>query len=297
MTSQQHRRIVIGVDGSEESAAALTWVRRLAGADDRITAVQAWTIPYAATAQFAVAVLPDELEQAARESLGQILAPLGDDRIEAVVRCGRAGQAVVEVAVGDDRQPSADLIVVGHRGNSRMAMMLGSTANYVVHHAEQPVVVVRGDVAPDGPPVRRVVVGADDHDLSTGASTNESVRALQWAYSLPGVEHVRVVNAWFLPPVALGVYPSLGADPEPMDAAAVEAVAKVIEAAGPAPAGVTIERAALRGTGGVALVEESHQADLVVVGSKGKGTLRGLLLGSTAAEVVSHAHCPVAVVR
>src|SRR5690606_8738319 len=114
---------------------------------------------------------------------------------------------------------------------------------------------------------------------------------------LPGVEHVRVVNAWFLPPVAIGVYPSLGTDLEPMDDAALAAVDKVLEAAGPVPAGVTVERAALRGTSGVALVEESRNADLVVVGSRGRGRLRSLLLGSTSAEVAARSHCPVAVVR
>ena len=168
------------------------------------------------------------------------------------------------MAEGDDAAAPADVIVVGHRGDSRMALMLGSTANYVAHHAQRPVVIVRGQVPPDGPPARRVVVGADDHDLDDADATNESVRALQWAYELPGVETIRVVNAWFLPPVAIGLYPSLGTDLEPMDAASFEAIERVIAAAGEPPAGVTIERAALRGTY-LADVTTAGAGDLVAV--------------------------------
>ena len=87
-------------------------------------------------------------------------------------------------------------------------MMLGSTANYVLHHTERPVVVVRGDHT--GPP-RHVVVGVDDHDLSAGAE-NESVRAVRWAYGLTGVEEVHVVHAWFLPALAVGMFSTVAAE-------------------------------------------------------------------------------------
>lgn len=298
MEANPNRRIVVGVDSSPEAAAALDWARRIAGPDDQIVAVRAWSVPYTATSQFMVAVFPDDFEQAAKASLSEILGGIDDARIVPVVREGRPGPVIVDVAAGADDRP-ADLVVVGHRGDSRMSLMLGSTANYVLHHADRPVVVVRGEVpAADQPLVKRIVIGVDDNDLYDGKNVvNESVRAVQWAYALPGVEHIRVINSWFLPPVAIGVYPSLGTDLEPMDEAARQAVDRVLEAAGPAPEGVTIERDAVRGAAGVALVEESAHADLVVVGSRGVGSLRGLLLGSTSAEVASRANSPVAVIR
>ena len=82
-----------------------------------------------------------------------------------------------------------------------------------------------------------------------------------------------------------------------MDAASDAVIDHVIAAAGPIPEGVAVGREVLRGTPGFALIEASRDADLVTVGSRGRGTLRGLLLGSTSAEVASYGHCPVAVVR
>jgi nucleotide-binding universal stress UspA family protein len=172
-------------------------------------------------------------------------------------------------------------------------MMLGSTANYVLHHAQRPVVVVRGDW--DGPP-RRVVVGVDDHDIGDGVD-NESVRALRWAYRIPGVEEVRVLHGWSLQPLAwdlFGAVPLYAAD---LDAAAAKVVERVTEAAGAPPEGVTIVQQAVQNSGGRALVEASRNVDLVVVGSRGRGGFVGLLLGSTSAEVAAHAHAPVAIIR
>ena len=216
-----------------------------------------------------------------------------------MVRQGHAGRALVAEAEDDE----AATIVLGHNGNSRVAMMLGSTANYVLHHTTRPVVVVRGWVMEEQAeidPPRFVVVGVDDLDLEgepLPAHENPSVRAVRWAYGLPGIERVRVVHAWFLPSLAIGVHAEIAAETEEMDAAAQTEIDHVLAAAGPPPEGVELVSEPVRGTPGFALIEESREADLVVLGSRGKGGFSELLLGSTTAEVAAHSHCPVAVVR
>jgi nucleotide-binding universal stress UspA family protein len=293
------RTLVVGADWSTESQRGVEWACSLAGPDDRIVLVHAWQLPVVAGYDMVLAVDPGELEGSATAALEQLVAEIGDPRLVPVLRQGHAGRALVAEADAED----AAMIVVGHSGNSRVAMMLGSTANYVLHHTTRPVVVVRGwvmDEDAEVTPPRIVVVGVDDHGLDpddTGSDENPSVRAVRWACGLPGIERVRVVHAWFLPALAIGVHAEIAADTDEMDAAAQAEIDRVLAAAGPPPDGVELVSEPVRGTPGFALIEESRDADLVVLGSRGHGGFSELLLGSTTAEVSAHSHCPVAVVR
>jgi nucleotide-binding universal stress UspA family protein len=60
---------------------------------------------------------------------------------------------------------------------------------------------------------------------------------------------------------------------------------------------VTVEMAVVEGPPARVLVDMSEDADLLVVGTRGMGGFRGLLLGSVSIQCVHHAHCPVTVVR
>ena len=283
------RTLVIGVDASPEATDAIEWARSVAGPEDRLIVVHAWELPIVTGYDMVVTVDPGEIERLAKEGLDELVGKIDDDRVIPVVRQGHAGRAIMDEA--DERD--AAMVVVGHRGNSRVSMMLGSTANYVLHHTERPVVVVRGDHCPTP---AHVVVGVDDHDLDE-AEDNESVRALRWAYQLPGVEQVRVIHSWFLPALAVGMFATVAAELERMDDGAEAVVERVMAAAGPPPEGVAVVGEPVRGTPSFGLIEASREADLVVVGSRGRGGFSGLLLGSTSAEVASHSHAPVAVIR
>lgn len=284
------KTFVVGIDSSLESADAVTWARTVAGPDDRILAVHAWDIPSYVTAMVPEATFPLDFELAAKAVVDEALKGIDDPRIEVVLRRGIPGRALV--AVAQDGDAVADTIVVGHRGDGRVSMMLGSVANYVVHHARIPVVVVRGEreTVP-----RRVVVGVDATQLDDG--TNPSVRALQWVYSLPGVEEVRVIHAWFIPPLAVGLYATPIIDVNEFELAATAEVKLVLDAAGPPPAGVAVVTDVVQDAPGRALRIASQNADLVAVGSRGRGGFKGLLLGSTSAEVAAHADAPVAIIR
>jgi nucleotide-binding universal stress UspA family protein len=293
------RTVVVGADWSTESQRGVEWACALAGPQDRVVLMHAWQMPVVAGYDMVLAVDPTQLTRSASDALNELVAEIGDPRIVPVVRQGHAGRELV--AEADDE--GAAMIVVGHNGNSRVAMMLGSTANYVVHHSSRPVVVVRGWVMEEDAevtPPRFVVVGVDDHDLDPEhpeSGENPSVRAVRWACGLPGIERVRVVHAWFLPSLAIGVHAEIAAETEEMDAAAQVEIDHVLAAAGPPPEGVELVSEPVRGTPGFALIEESRDADLVVLGSRGHGGFSELLLGSTTAEVSAHSHCPVAVVR
>ncbi len=289
VAARDPRTIVVGVDSSPEAMRALEWARHVAGPDDSIVVVRAWEIPVLVTTWAPEAVYPYDFQQLAKEALAETVDAVDDDRISAVLRQGHPGRAIAEEA------ESADLIVVGHRGDSRVSLVLGSTANYVLHHATCPVAVVRGEheVA-----TRRVVVGVDAHELDEGGiEPNESVRALQWAYGLDGVEEIEVVHGWFIAPIVIGMFATPVVDVDEMDQASADLIDEVIAAAGPAPEGVSVVPRVVRDPGGRALVRASHTADLVVVGSRGRGGFAELLLGSTSAEVAAHSETTVVVVR
>ncbi len=282
-------RFVVGVDSSQEARDALDWARRVAAPDDRIAVVHAWQLPVVTGYDMVVTGDPEEIARLAKEGLTEYVEKVGDERLVPVVARGHAGRAICEEA---DRR-EAEMVVVGHRGDSRVSMMLGSTASYVMHHTERPVVIVRGDLTDS---VHEVVVGVDAHDLAESGE-NASVRALRWAYELTGVGKVRVVHAWFLPALAVGMFAGAATDMEAMDASAQASIDLVVEAAGPAPEGVELVTEVIRGTPPFGLIEASRTADLVVVGSRGRGGFSGLVLGSTSAAVAAHSHAPVAIVR
>ncbi len=287
--SSEQRTFVVGVDASDDADRALQWARGTAGPDDRIVAVHAWDMSTAVGLDEYAMVPFDEIAELAQQGIGELADRQHDARLVGVARQGHAGRAII----GEADEYDADVVVVGHRGSGRASVVLGSTANHVIHHTERPVVVVRGERR-DIPEL--IVVGVDDHDLDDHGE-NESVRALRWAYDIDGARIIVVAHAWFVPSFLAGRFSNPGADFDQLDREAIAIAERVIAAAGEAPAGVDVRPTALNGTPAFALIEASRDADLAVVGSRGRGGFSGLVLGSTSRDVTSNAHCPVAVIR
>lgn len=133
------RLIIVGVDGSPSSRAALRWaldIARLTGA--AVRAITVWRIPVS------YAHVPDwsdmDLAGAASSTLVDTVrevAVADDPSVETVVLEGAAAPALLEAA------ETADLLVVGSRGRGGFAgLLLGSVTTYCVHHASCAVVVV-----------------------------------------------------------------------------------------------------------------------------------------------------------
>ncbi|HET9738337.1 MAG TPA: universal stress protein [Solirubrobacteraceae bacterium] len=109
---------------------------------------------------------------------------------------------------------------------------------------------------------------------------------------------VRAVAAWHLPAtVSPSGVPALDPGlPDKLQLEAREALERALEAAGDRAAGVAIEPVVRLGAPAQVLLEEAQDADLLVVGSRGLGGFRGLLLGSVGQQCAHHTPCPLVIV-
>ncbi len=286
------RSIVVGADGSDASNQAVTWAAREAvSTEATLRIVNVWSVPvllWPATAGFAsidpadvrvgaVAILDQARALAINAARGVTL------QVEiAEVEGGAAEQLVAQSA-------DADLLVVGTRGHGGFVrLVLGSVATACAHHSSVPVAVIGPDAPLPG--TSEIVVGVDD---SPGGRA-----ALRWAAAEAGRVDagLRVVHGWEIP-VALGAEAlAVGWDSD-LDAAAQQGlerlVAEEIDGMDPRPA---VEVAAILLSAPEALISESKDASLLVVGSRGRGGFRELLLGSVSQHCLHHSACPLVIV-
>jgi len=137
-----------------------------------------------------------------------------------------------------------------------------------------------------------IVVGVDGSESSR--------RALRFALGEARLRDatVRIVGVWHVPVTAYGGAmvppdPGLVNDLEPQTRRVLE---HVLEDAGDDAAGLEVETVVREGAPVGVLLEEAQNADLLVVGSRGLGGFRGLLLGSVGQQCAHHAPCPVVIV-
>ena len=142
-----------------------------------------------------------------------------------------------------------------------------------------------------------IVVGIDN---SPG-----SALALEWALNEGMLRKcpVRAITCWSLPPLyGVDVAMVAGLDPAEIERYSAEMLLRAVtEATGKIGkaklANTTIEQVVLAGLPSQQIILESKGAEMVVVGSRGRGGFLGLLLGSTATQVIQHVTCPVVVCR
>ena len=142
--------------------------------------------------------------------------------------------------------------------------------------------------------IKRIVVGVDGSDRSRAA--------LLWAYN-EAAHHeaaITVVSTWH--PPALPMTPPYGSLPpegyvtQPEKAALDMLERFVVELDARTPP-VDVRTSVEKGNPAEVLIERSKEADLMVVGSRGHGGFKGMLLGSVSQHLVAHSECPVVVVR
>ena len=177
------KRIVVGLDGSDESRSALRWaVAEAAIWDAELDVVHAWDFPFVIVPPPINLTYPADIE-ALERSAGALL----DAEVEAVrVHTGPSPRQVEKIIVRDtatrallETAKGADLLVVGSRGHGGFSgLLLGSVSNQCVHHAPCPVAVVRETV--DSSTHTRIVVGVDGsacgHEALTWAIAEAAAR-------------------------------------------------------------------------------------------------------------------------
>lgn len=279
--------VVVGVDESEGAAEALRWAVREAAAHGwAVTAVMAWGFLNQHHPTVAEAFDPNYGEKDAAEALAKIVATrlreYEASMVQPRVVCDLPARALLEVSEG------SELLVLGTRGlGGFRGLLLGSVSQHCLHHATSPIAIVRhADEARDT--YGRVVVAVDGSDTSK--------RALAWAVEEARLRQstLRVVNAWHLPAVVGYPYTEATFDPRIFEHASRQVID---EALGGCDTGsVSVELVSAQGTPAAVILNAAETADLVVMGSRGLGGFKGMLLGSATHQVTHHARCPVVVV-
>lgn len=144
MTDEQQLsgHIVVGVDGSEHSKAALRWAAKVAPVfGGVIEAVSVWALPPVASWEAAFLVQPEELEASTRAMQDHVLADVfGAESPPGLVRTVAYGDPARTLIKASER---AALIVVGSRGSGGLAgLLLGSVSAHCAERAKCPVTVV-----------------------------------------------------------------------------------------------------------------------------------------------------------
>lgn len=298
----ERARVVVGVDGSAESLAALSHAMEQAarrGTGVRIVSAflppQYWPSAYGLSAPPTVAEVKADLRTIASRMVEQVVAAqdaLVSVPVELHEVSGSPAKVLIEQARG------ADLLVVGHRGRGGFAsVLLGSVGLHCVLHAPCPVTVVRERahsrrMSTEG----LIVVGVDGSECGRTAFTFALEEAVRRA------ARVRVVTAFHPPrlwPVTFGMASVMADPPSPEELAeTVERTARqTVAEVGSTAETIPVEVRAVPGNPAKILLDEAAGADLLVVGHRGLGGVASACIGSVGLQCVLHATCPLTIVR
>ncbi|MFI6443398.1 universal stress protein [Kitasatospora sp. NPDC050543] len=143
-------RIVVGVDGSALSRAAIRWAARQAAlTGSALEAVTVWHFPslYGSTGMVPPVLDGFDLEADAAkildESLAAALGPSPDLPVQRHIKAGQPARALVEAARG-----ACALVLGSHGHGAPLDTVLGSVSHYCVHHARCTVVIVKAEPPP-----------------------------------------------------------------------------------------------------------------------------------------------------
>jgi nucleotide-binding universal stress UspA family protein len=286
--------IIVGFDGRDHAADALALGRLLAGrTGSKLLVVCAYPEDPLGESGAAADIGTDVRKDAeAALDRARALAAAGDRETVETEYHALAGSKPSQVLHDLAERTEAVAIVVGatHHG-AALRLLTGSTPERVLDGSPCAVAVAPvgyADRVPVGSAPLRIAVAFDD--------SPEAARALDAAASLARqadgtLRVVTAVNG------AVGLYPPLdpGAYAEIADVARTAARER-LDAAVAELEDVTVDSAVLDGEPAIVLLEDSHDDDLLVTGSGGKGPFRRVLMGSVSTTLLREATCPVVIV-
>jgi len=285
--------VAVGYDGSQASTAALRWATAEAVREHApLRIVEVFEVVVASRPSPGKVVPLDALRTARERGLEALADGLRLQHpglgVQTLLLEGMPAASLLEETA------QARTVVLGSRGLGGFGgLILGSVAVQVSAHAQCPVVVVPREAEAALHAVPAVVVGVDGSKLSAKAVEF----AFDQAEALGG--RLIAVHAWRSP------YESyVNGDSELMfDDAEIREAAEILLSESLAGLradhpDIEVDIRLTLGQPARAILQAADGADLVVVGSRGRGGFTGLLLGSTSQHVLHHVHhCPVAIVR
>ncbi|KJK36466.1 universal stress protein [Streptomyces variegatus] len=288
------RPITAGVDGSQESLAALGWAAREAVRRGRpLRVVHAWRVQPQEALEAGIEGDADSqaewVHSAVTEAVGTVTERHPDLAVTTDVVEGPVADTLVAAAA------DAETMVLGSRGHGRIVgFLLGSVGQQVIAAATRPVVLVRAGDRPSSEAAGREIVVGQQGD------PEDSAGALRFAFETAAARGatVRVVRAWNLPPVfayspgSLKLLDQAGGL-EPYEKKSLAAAVRPWRERFP---DVRVEEHVEMGSASQVLLSVAGTAQLMVVGRRAHRTAVGARIGSVAHGMLHHADCPVAVV-
>ncbi|NLZ57426.1 MAG: universal stress protein [Corynebacterium sp.] len=288
--------VVVAVDGSDASKQAVRWAANTANKRGiPLRLASSYTMPQFLYAEGMVPPqeLFDDLQAESLEKIDEARAIAHEVAPEIKIGHTIAEGSPIDMLL--EMSKSATMIVMGSRGLGGLSgMVLGSVSGAVVSHASCPVVVVREDSAVNedtkyGP----VVVGVDGSEVSQQATEYAFAEA-----DARGSELI-AVHTWMDMQVQASLA-GLAAAQQQWDDVEREQTEMLIERIKPLIdkyPNVPVKKIITRDRPVRALAEAAEGAQLLVVGSHGRGGFKGMLLGSTSRALLQSAPCPMMVVR